>query len=248
MRIGITVSMCFVVVACGGDQSDPTTPATELLERSIQYHDPDGTWSQFAQTLVFEESRPDGSTRVASVELDVPRNTFRWKAIVDGRTVVKRSEGGDCQATIDGSSDYSSELAEQHRLACPEILRSHNYYLFLWGLPMKLRDPGTRIDPEAQPVVFDGQSVEAIKVTYDPDVGTDTWYFYFEPATARLVGYRFYHDEAVNDGEYITLEGEYVLNEMRLPQTRGWYRNDNDQFLGNDRLTTHQAPASRERD
>ena len=73
-------------------------------------------------------------------------------------------------------------------------------------------------------------------MTYDPTVGEDIWYFYFHPTTYALIGYRFYHEEAKNDGEYITLEGEEVVQDIKIPKNRHWYYNKNDQFLGADFL------------
>ena len=53
-----------------------------------------------------------------------------------------------------------------------------------------------------------GQAVYALRVTYDESVGKDTWYFYLDRKTCALVGHRFYHDEAVGDGEYAVLSEE----------------------------------------
>ena len=72
-------------------------------------------------------------------------------------------------------------------------------------------------------------------MTYDPEVGTDTWYFYFDPSNYALVGYRFYHDESANDGEYIILD-RLEEGDMRLPKVRSWFRNNDDELLGTDKL------------
>ena len=50
------------------------------------------------------------------------------------------------------------------------------------------------------------------------------------------MGYRFYHVEEKNDGEYITLEGEEKIKGIRFPKTRKWYYNKDDKFLGADIL------------
>ena len=73
-------------------------------------------------------------------------------------------------------------------------------------------------------------------MTYEAEVGEDIWYFYFDPANYAMIGYRFYHDESKNDGEYITLDGETIVNKIRFPQTRKWYINADDTFLGADIL------------
>ena len=50
------------------------------------------------------------------------------------------------------------------------------------------------------------------------------------------MGYRFFHDEPRNDGEYVTLEGEVAIDGLRIPKTRAWYYNRDDGYLGTDTL------------
>jgi hypothetical protein len=102
---------------------------------------------------------------------------------------------------------------------------------------MKLKDPGTVLDPRVYKKTFKGSDYLAVKVTYDADVGNDTWYFYFNPATYALEVYQFYHDEAKNDGEYILLDGLMDIQTMKIPQNRSWFMNKDNTFLGADLLT-----------
>jgi len=55
-----------------------------------------------------------------------------------------------------------------------------------------------------------------------------------------LVGYRFYHSESDNDGEYIPFEGEIVdeATGLRLPSTRTWYYNNGDGHLATDQIVS----------
>lgn len=73
---------------------------------------------------------------------------------------------------------------------------------------MKLRDPGTRLDPTVRRTTFNERQVPVLRVTYAEEVGKDIWYFYVDPETWALTGCRFFHDESKNDGEYIAYEGE----------------------------------------
>ena len=107
---------------------------------------------------------------------------------------------------------------------------------------MKLRDPGTRIDPQVLDTEFSGEPALALRVTYDPDVGSDIWYVYFDPTTSALVGYRFYYDEEANDGEYIELEGEVEGAGLRIPKARTWYTHGDNRLLGTDTLTRIESP------
>ena len=116
-----------------------------------------------------------------------------------------------------------------------------NYFVYLYGLPMKLQDKGTVIDEKVTKTKFQGKEYLSIKVTYEANVGKDTWYFYFDPTTYALSGYRFYHKEEDNDVEYITLEGLETVQGIKIPKVRTWYYNKDDKLLGADILN----PASK---
>ena len=75
-------------------------------------------------------------------------------------------------------------------------------------------------------------------VTYDPKVGGDLWDFFFDTKTNALSGFRFFHDEAKGDGEFLTLEGEIDCGSgVRLPKTRSWFMNKDRKALGKDTIT-----------
>ena len=112
----------------------------------------------------------------------------------------------------------------------------YNYYSYLYGMPMKLKDEGTNIEPDYEILEFYGKNYFRIKVTYDPKVGTDTWYFYFNTTTYALEAYQFFKDESKNDGEYILFEGLKEINQIKVPRRRAWYYNKDEKFLATDVL------------
>jgi hypothetical protein len=79
--------------------------------------------------------------------------------------------------------------------------------------------------------------VESLRVTYDPEVGTDTWTFYFRPDTAELIGCRFTRADPSRPGEYLVFDGMAEADGLRLPKRRRWYMNDDDRHLGDDIIT-----------
>ena len=216
--------------------------APDVLDRSIQYHDPEGRFFNTPIRLELSETRPNGPPRKTTVTFDNARGRFEMERQVDGRQVDILIEGNRIETFLDGSSTFSPEESRQYRLAPDQALRTRNYYLYLYGLPMKLGDPGTRLEPEAKLTRFQEKPAYELRVTYDEDVGSDTWYFYFDPESYALIGYRFYHDESRNDGEYIVLEGEAEGAGLRLPAKRSWYRHEDDAYLGTDTIVSIQKP------
>ena len=207
----------------------------ELLQKSIKYHDPNGEWPVFKGTMSLIETRPNGADRSSTLLLDNSKNFFRIDQTRAGETIKRVVENGDCLHSVEGQ-EPSDSLVEKFKLTCERTKLLQNYYTYLWGLPMKLTDPGTIVHEEVQSTDFQGIPCLSMKVTYEDGVGDDTWYFYFEPVSHALIGYRFYHEESKNDGEYILLKGEAKAGEMRLPKRREWYVNDTDKFLGADIL------------
>ena len=228
-----------VLFGCAGGAPEPPAPeipaAEALIARSIAWHDPGGAWDAATIRLQINESRPGGAERRVEVAMTPGRGTMTVGRETEAATTAFSVLGDEIvHRGIPGRGDLDEETLAELGLDPERVRWLRNYYLFVWGLPMKLRDPGAIVDPEPVPDSFDGQEALRVRVTYDPEVGGDTWYFYFEPATARLIGYRFYHDEAANDGEYIHLSGEIADGGLRLPATRRWYTHQDDRFLGED--------------
>jgi len=208
--------------------------AEELVERTIAYHDPEGHFLSGAWCLRFRETRPDAADQASKVLVDVPGERFRMVRKA-AHEIAGMLDPDNCAMTLDGRAELTDAEREEHRLSCEGLRFMRNYYVYLWGLPMKLRDPGTALG-EVSETAFMDRPVHGLKVTYTPEVGKDVWYFYFDRETAALVGYRFYHDEAKGDGEYIVLEGEHEAQGMRLPESRAWYTHQGERYLGTDIL------------
>ena len=207
--------------------------AQELLDRSIAYHDPQGRWERGAFEITDVSSRPDGKGgRRTVLRFDNARGRFEMDSSIEGRPLSIVVQNDAAEVRFDGRTDLSREELERHRLTPAQVLTRRNFHLYLWGLPMKLRDPGTRLDPTVKETHFQGKPVHQLRVTYDKAVGSDVWYFYLDRETGALVGHRFHHDEAKGDGEYTALSEEVSGQGLRLPRVRKWYRNqDNEHFI-----------------
>jgi hypothetical protein len=234
VKIGLGLLAAFYVHSPGDSVSTETLPAAaELLNCSIAYHDPGGRWQQGAFEIIDVSSRPDGSVgRRTILRLDNARGLTSMEGHVDGHVATATIVGEAVQdVRLDDRSDFSAEDARRFQLSPAQLLTRRNFFIYLLGLPMKLRDPGTVLDPVARAAVFQGSPVHELRVTYEQGVGSDTWYFYLDPRTCALVGHRFYHDEAAGDGEYTVLSGEVAGEGLRLPRQRKWHRNRDDEWF-----------------
>ena len=104
-----------------------TLSAAEMLERSIAYHDPNGSFETSSVAIELSESRPNESTRKTSIVIDNGRGRFEMRRVFDDeREVYFEIEGDDVKIYLDGSTDFSKEESEKYRLAPEQAKRTRN--------------------------------------------------------------------------------------------------------------------------
>ena len=233
----IKYNYLFLLFFFGNLVSGQELSGTELLNNAIDYHDPTGSWTSFKGKLGITMSTPDGKKRVSEIVLNLPQQYFQATATIDGVTIQQTLDKGECELMLNGNTTISEEDRKKHSLNCERANMYKNYYTYLYGLPMKLKDPGTIIDTKTSKKTFKGKEYLVLKATYDKEVGEDIWYFYFDPKTYAMEVYQFFHDESKNDGEYILLSETEEISGIKIPKTRAWYYNKDDKHLGTDVLT-----------
>jgi hypothetical protein len=228
------VSICFIVFF---QTSAQEITGLELVKKTIQYHDPNNNWSHFAGKLFIEMQMPDGNERLSEISINLPQEYFRLSSLKNVNQIEHIVNKDSCSFILNGKSEFTDQEAKTYNLTDTRAKFMRNYYTFLYGLPMKLTDPGTIIDPEIQKKKFMDKEYLVLKVKYEEGIGKDSWYFYFDPKTYAMEIYQFYHDEAKNDGEYVMLSEQEVYSGIKIPKIRTWYVNKGGSLLATDKLT-----------
>ena len=211
--------------------------ADALLNKTIKYHDPNSLWNEFKASFFVTMESAEGSLRKSKINLDLKHSFFNLSVKVDENQWTYSIDSGVCKLSFNGSQVINPEIEKKFGLNCERALMYRNYYTYLYGLPMKLKDPGTILSPKVLEKTINGLSYWVLKVNYKPEVGSDTWYFYFDKNSYALKKYQFFHDESKNDGEYIILENELEIAGIRMPKNRSWYYNSDNTYLGKDILS-----------
>jgi len=208
----------------------------QLLEKAINYHDPNHHWQNFNDTLHVTMTTPERSKRESKITINLPKQFFAVSAKRGENTTKYIVEKEQCRIFFNGKEHPSEAIKKEHHLSCKRAKMYQNYYTYLYGLPMKLKDKGTIIHNKVLLKKFKGKDYLVLKVTYKKEVGSDVWYFYFNPKSYKMEVYQFFHDESKNDGEYILLSEEKEINDIKMPKVRAWYTNKEDKYLGTDTL------------
>ena len=232
MKKGITFLLLFISIISFSQE----LTGDELLEKSIQFHDPNNNWATFNGELFVTMEIPKKSSRKSKININLPKEHFSVEAIRDTIVTNYTVDKGVCSIAINGNKNPSEKIKKKFRLNCDRAKMYKNYYTFLYGLPMKLKDEGTIIHQKVEKRKFKGKEYLVLKATYNKEVGKDTWYFYFNQKTYAMEVYQFF--KATKDsGEYILLSGLETINEIKIPKIRAWYYNKNNGYLGTDILT-----------
>ena len=231
-KLFLSLSLYFLAISIHAQ----SITADQLVNRTIAFHDPDGWWDRVKMDMVIEMKTPNRPARLSNVVVDNINGGFEISVLSNDKLLEWMVDGKDsCDFKVNFVAPTVAQ-ADSLSLTVDRAKFLRNYYTYLYGLPMKLKDAGTRIGDEVIETTFMGKPVLALRVTYDESVGKDIWYFYFNPSTCAMVGYRFYHDEAKNDGEYIVLEDMIIEQGLRIPRNRSWFTNAEDKLLGTDYL------------
>ncbi len=204
----------------------------ELLDKAIAYHDPSGNWESFNGLLNVVMQIPDKSPRSTAIQINLPEEYFSAVAKQDTSLTTYSVTKGVCKVTVSNPNVTAPD--------CERALMYKDYYTYLYGLPMKLKDPGTNIAPEVLKKEFKGKDYLVLKASYDAAIGSDVWFFYFDPTSYAMEVYQFFkgdpEGEGANTGEYILLTDEAIINGIKMPKVRAWYYNKDDAYLGTDTL------------
>lgn len=208
----------------------------QLLNRAIKFHVPNNNWSTFKGTLFVTMKTPNRPKRESEITIDLPKEYFSVKAQTSGNTTTYNVINKNANIKFNGNIPTEEEK-KKYNLNIERANLYKNYYTYLYGLPMKLKDEGTIIHKKVERKKFKEKEYLVLKVTYLKEIGKDTWYFYFDPTTYAMEVYQFFKDTK-ESGEYILLSGLEIINGIKMPKNRAWYYNKDDGYLGTDFLST----------
>jgi len=210
-----------------------TLTGDQLLKKAIQYHDPQGNWSSFQGEFKVVLETPKNPERTSLITIDLPQEYFNVSTVVDGERSFREIKNNNCRFSTEDRTVVEASLGQKD---CVRTVMFKNYYTYLYGLPMKLMDPGTNIVREVTTQKFKGKEYLVLRVTYDEAVGSDIWQFYFNPETYAMEVYQFFKGDDEQSGEYILLSDEVIVQGIKMPKDRAWYYNKDNGYLGTDHL------------
>ncbi|WP_162056285.1 DUF6503 family protein [Pontibacter pamirensis] len=234
LRSLLHLSGFLALLLLGSCQQEPTVDS-ELLEKTLAYHDPENNWPELKTRLYLSSADTAGQENRFEIELDNSTGYFAHISRQDGKEAVKGIADGKEFYLLDGKGDISAEDREKYGLTPDDLKWVHSFYGYLYGLPMKLTDEGVNVAEAANNEELEGKEYRVLEINYDDAVGSDNWFFYLNPESHAMEAYRFNHGEP-ESGEYILLEEEVMVDGIRMPKVRKWHWNKNNAYIGTDTI------------
>ena len=209
----------------------------EVIDAAIKYHDPKGKWGELALTINRTTSAEvDGKTveNSAVLRIDNLNNTYAGRAKYDDIPYLHVVNADTCYGILENPVYAEGYDIREGLLGCETAKKMHNFFTYMLGVPMKLKDPGTNVSEKVDVKEMGDLSCYEVKVTYDPAVGKDIWLFYFNQENYQLVAAQFYKDEATKEGELIFYKDWDKVKKVKLPQTLIWEIMPGRSFLATD--------------
>jgi hypothetical protein len=227
--------VCFLFIASSlFGQVVNDLKGSDLLEKSIQFHDPKGNWDKLHQKFYFHAKEPQDTAIYEQMFLDNRFSFFGHSSKADGKLIEKGIIDTFYFSRIDGDTAMTPELRKKYRLSKRAITAARNSYVFLYGLPMKLKDKGVKVYDEVKMDTINKKTYYVVKADFEKGVGNDTWYLYLNPTNYAMEAYRFYHNRKPNDGEYIICQDMITVQEVKIPRIRTWYSNATGEYIATD--------------
>lgn len=219
----------FVSNVCFSQELSPQ----ELLERSSNYHDPDGKWSMMDLSATVESALEPvmadqfgQSELTTAIAIDNSKGVYDVSLKVRGDAIRVQFNMDECVNSINGSTELTEDQINKHKGmvdlgSCETAKTAVNYHVFLMGLPMKLVLDKAPVGSDVRTTEFFGAACYAIEVAYEKD----TWQFYFDKSSYAMIGCEFKFQNGF--GEKIQMEFD-SFNGVKLPTKRIWYSLDED--------------------
>ncbi len=197
------------LTSCGSQVIEKKLSSDEIISKSIDFHDPHQSWCTFHATMNFESSFSWNDSIPEHMELTFDNKQQYFNYLNHDRKVDLHYYPDSCsKASTNGD--------------CGGYSWTYGFYPYIWGLPMKLQDPGIKPEKEFRKMVFNNESVYEVQVNYK----AENFWFYFNDDDFQLEAFKFIKNDTTGKGEIVVLKNLKEVNGIKFPQHRTWLHLD----------------------
>jgi hypothetical protein len=220
------------ILATGFYQKTIAQSSSEVLMRAIAFHDSLNIWNDYSGKVnlmtAFSGNRSSGGE---TIEIKTKDGFYRNTRPAE--KTVRGVKNGECFMEVDGNERILNENQVE------TILQYKDWHYFHFGILMELKASGLILSEKVGKVKFQCNDCLALQFTYDANkVKNDSfknnnWTVYLDPADYSMKGYK---EEGVMN-LYAVFSGILIVNGLKLPLCRTYFKNDDNSFFMVDLFT-----------
>ncbi|MEQ6125113.1 DUF6503 family protein [Pseudotenacibaculum sp. MALMAid0570] len=196
----------------------------ELLEKSLQYHDPKEEWSTAKFTLSIREPRTKNPERFSIVSINNQDNSFMLSRAREGKMALYELDAeGKTIVLLDNQVVKDSSLIKHYFLEHNRVKRYQDFYVTLLGLPMSLTEKRLSKVGSSTQVIFNEKSAYKVPIQLKEPMFSDTWNLFFSTENFSLIGIEMIFPEDPMKGERLYFLDNFQIDSMTIPKIRHWY-------------------------
>lgn len=189
-------------------KEQPKSPE-DIINKSIDFHDQHNQWKNLNAQFIF-----DSRFSIATF----PQETLNISMNIKTEEFIYHNPKRKIKVSY--VNDICS--ADSCTGACKGYIWTKSFYPYVWGLPMKLKDPGYSPEKEWGKDEFNGFDCYTVNMHYD----NENFTFYFDQSDYQLRGFKFIKNNTEKHGEIVKLKGLHIYEGIKFPAYRTWLNLD----------------------
>ena len=199
----------FTLTGCGSQVIEKNLSSEDIIANSIKFHDPNNSWNTYHATMNFESSFSWNDSIPERLELTINNKQQSFTYINHDREVVLKYSPDTC-------------IKESIKGDCNAYSWTYGFYPYIWGLPMKLKDPGVQPKKEFKKLSINNSQVYEVQVNYE----AENFWFYFNEDDYQLKAFKFIKNNTTKHGEIVILKDLKELQGIKFTKHKTWLNLD----------------------
>ena len=203
LRMPIAICCILLIVSC---QSIVPDKVTALVNQSIDAHGGMEKW-QSLDTMIYKKKITLYNQEEKVRKYIEQQHNYSLSSNLKGS--YSYFDSIKYEVIFDGESAYKV-IGDSIKAPDDSAFNSFNSAYYVLNMPWKLLDEGANSTYEGLDTLFSGQVVESIKVEYTSGTSKDTWWYYFDPVSQRVVACLVSHPPTYNlitNDDFISYQG-----------------------------------------
>jgi hypothetical protein len=233
--VGLAMFCLLIPSKPGIAQSDIPYTASELLEKAIRAHDPEGKWNTYSGQVKLNTSFPDGNTYGTEIfEINVADDFYKCTRLAGEMKVVKGVKDGKIFRSVNGKSNLTQEEIDLFGLNDPDILLMKDFHYFHFGKLLHYKTLGADLQEKVTTGTCNGKACYQLTFTGDAAKVKNPAFampvvFNIDKETFALLGINWSPGD--ENWGYEVYEGYLDVNGIKLPRARLYYSNKDNSMM-----------------